>query len=112
MVVRSRRKPTSLMAPRIDTKLTAAAGEHYVCSMLARYGWAASLTRDGLERTDVLAVHSLSRVMVEVQAKTIRTWSWMLGRKGTLPDLSGHEWYVFVELGAPPGTPRELRRPA
>ncbi|HEX8106035.1 MAG TPA: hypothetical protein VF533_25700 [Solirubrobacteraceae bacterium] len=73
--------------------------------MLARYGWAASLTRDGLERTDVLAVHSETREMVEVQVKIVRSGSWMLGRKGTLPDRSGREWYVFVLLGAPPGLP-------
>lgn len=61
------------MAAKIDTKLTGSAGEHYVCSMLARYGWAASLTRDGLERTDVLAVHSTERHMIEVQVKAVRT---------------------------------------
>jgi hypothetical protein len=93
------------MAERIDTKLTGSAGEHHVCSMLARYGWAASLTRDGLERTDVLAVHSTERHMIEVQVKTVRTGSWILGRKGTLADRSGREWYVFVKLGAAPGLP-------
>lgn len=77
-------------------------GNIYVCSMLARYGWAASLTRDGLERTDVLAVHSsIERPMVEVQVKTVRTGSWMLGRKGTFVAQSGREWYAFVKLGAP-----------
>lgn len=94
------------MAPKIDTKLTGSAGEHYVCSMLARHGWAGSLTRDGLERTDVLAVHVTDRHMIEVQVKTIRAGSWMLGRKGTLPDRSGREWYVFVMLGAPSDVPR------
>jgi hypothetical protein len=34
-----------------DTKMTKSAGEHWVCSVLARHGWAAALTRDGLERT-------------------------------------------------------------
>jgi hypothetical protein len=93
------------MAP-IDTKLTGAAGEHYVCSMLARYGWAASLTRDGLERTDVLAVHSVTRTMIEVQVKTLRAGgSWLLGRKGTLPAVSDHEWFAFVRLGPAPDPP-------
>jgi hypothetical protein len=73
--------------------------------MLARYGWAASLTRDGLERTDVLAVHVVQRDMIEVQVKTVRTGSWMLGPKGTFPDRSGREWDVFIKLGAPPGLP-------
>ncbi len=49
-----------------DRKLTGSAGEHHVCSMLARYGWAASLTRDGLERTDILAVHATQRWMIDV----------------------------------------------
>jgi hypothetical protein len=54
---------------KIDTKLTGSAGEHYVCSMLARYGWAPSLTRDGLERTDILAVHSVERWLIEVKSR-------------------------------------------
>jgi hypothetical protein len=92
--------------PPTDTKLTGAAGEHHVCSMLARYGWAASLTRDGLERTDVLAVHSITRTMIEVQVKTLRAGgSWLLGRKGTLPAVSDHEWFAFVRLGDPPNPP-------
>ena len=94
------------MASQVDRKLTASAGEHYVCSMLARYLWAASLTRRWAEeRTDVLAVHSLSRVMIEVQVKTTTSSSWPLGRKGTLPARSEREWYVLVKLGPPPGLP-------
>lgn len=48
-----------------DTKLSASAGEHYVCSMLARAGWAASLTRDGPARTDILAVQSSAERHIE-----------------------------------------------
>ena len=60
-----------------DNKLTGSAGEHYVCSMLARAGWAASLTRDGLARTDILAVKSSAeRQMIEVQVKTITSGPW------------------------------------
>jgi hypothetical protein len=52
-----------------DTKLVKTAGEHWTCAMLARHGWAPALTRDGTERTDVLAVSTrLShRPTVEVQ---------------------------------------------
>jgi len=52
-----------------DTKQTKTIGEHHVASELARRGWAPALTRDGLERTDILAVHTkpASRRMVEVQ---------------------------------------------
>lgn len=89
-----------------DSKLSASAGEHYVCSMLARYGWAASLTRDGLARTDILAVQaSEQRRMVEIQVKTITSGSWPLGVKGTVPAISDREWYVFVRLGRFPGRP-------
>src|SRR4051812_8905618 len=89
-----------------DTKLSASAGEHYVCSMLARAGWAASLTRDGLARTDILAVQSSAeRQMIEVQVKTIRVGSWPLGRKGILPAIGPREWYVFVRFGGFPDKP-------
>jgi hypothetical protein len=40
----------------MDTKMIKTVGEHWVCATLARYGWAPALTRDGLERTDILAV--------------------------------------------------------
>lgn len=52
-----------------DMKMTKSSGEHWVCSMLSQYGWAAALTRDGLERTDILAVHTTQpgRPMIEVQ---------------------------------------------
>lgn len=97
------------MAARADTKLTGSAGEHHVCSMLARYGWAASLTRDGLERTDVLAVHTTDRAMVEVQVKTVRDAdSWPLGRKGTIAAIGDREWYVLVRLGEPPAAPESF----
>lgn len=89
-----------------DTKLSASAGEHYVCSMLARAGWAASLTRDGLARTDILAAKaSEERQMIEVQVKTIRSGTWPLGRKGILPAIGPREWFVFVRVGAFPARP-------
>ena len=90
-----------------DTKLSGSAGEHYVCSMLARMGWAASLTRDGLARTDILSVRaSADRRMIEVQVKTITAGTWPLGRKGIQGALSDREWYVFVRLGTFPERPR------
>ena len=90
----------------VDTKLTGVAGEHHVCSILARYLWAPSLTRDGLERTDILEVHSQTRRMIELQVKTLRgPGRWPLGRKGTRPAIEDHEWYVMVRLPPPPGEP-------
>lgn len=42
-----------------DTKQTKTVGEHHVAAELARRGWAPALTRDGVERTDILAVDTL-----------------------------------------------------
>ncbi|NMM89665.1 hypothetical protein B2J88_35920 [Rhodococcus sp. SRB_17] len=96
-------------SPR-DKKLTKSVGEHWACSVLAGLGWAASLTRDGVARTDVLAVHMESGVMVSVQVKAASysaNPSWYFGEKGLLPAVSPHEWYVLVALSEDPlGTPR------
>jgi hypothetical protein len=69
----------------VDTKMVKTVGEHWVCSALARYGWAPALTRDGIERTDILAVatHLENRPTVEIQVKTAtqrgKGASWPLG---------------------------------
>jgi hypothetical protein len=44
-----------LHAGAVDTKMVKTVGEHWVCATLARHGWAPALTRDGLERTDILS---------------------------------------------------------
>jgi hypothetical protein len=44
--------------PSRDQKLTGSAGEHFVCSTLAQLDWAASLTREGVARADILAVRA------------------------------------------------------
>jgi hypothetical protein len=88
-----------------DRKLAKSIGEHYVCAVLAQLGWAASLTRDGLARTDILAARAepgLPRVLVELQVKTSTSYhrhSWMLKE---VPLGEGeHEWYVLVAAGDP-----------
>ena len=98
-----------------DNKLTKSAGEHHVCAMLARFGWASSLTRDGIERTDILGVQTLladgARPMIEVQVKAASPNprpSWPLGRKGTIPAVSSREWYVLVLLQQPTERPRSF----
>jgi hypothetical protein len=61
----------------------------------------ASLTRDGLERSDILAVNAETRRMVEVQVNSAVPAGkpmWMLGAKGLIPAVADHEWYVFVAL--------------
>jgi hypothetical protein len=87
-----------------DNKMTKSAGEHWVCSVLARLGWAAALTRDGLERTDILAVHSQQpRRMIEVQVKTANDHgkpNWLIGPKAQQRALSEREWFTLVLLPA------------
>lgn len=83
-----------------DKKVVKSAGEHWVCSVLARFDWAAALTRDGVERTDILAVHPEGR-QISIQVKTIspsRQPRFPLGEKGCLPSVSESEWYVLVLL--------------
>ena len=64
-----------------------------MCSVLARLGWGAALTRDGLERTDILAVQAGgNRRMVEIQVKAAsdngRRTNWMIGEKAQQPARS------------------------
>lgn len=96
-----------------DTKLTKSAGEHWVCSVLSALGWGAALTRDGLERTDILAVRaSISRVLIEVQVKSASHSvkpNWRVGTKAQDAAQSAHEWFVMVALAATPwATPRSF----
>lgn len=93
-----------------DTKMTKSAGEHWVCSVLARLGWGAALTRDGLERTDILAVRpGGDRRMVELQVKAAMenarstSTNWLLNEKAQLRAQSDREWFAFVII------PREIR---
>jgi hypothetical protein len=89
----------------VDTKQTKTIGEHHVASELARRGWAPALTRDGLERTDILAVRADpdNRRMVEIQVKTARgsSWrsiSWPLGSKSQGPSQHEREYFVMVAV--------------
>lgn len=93
-----------MQLPRAEAKLVGAAGEHWVAAVLTSRGWSAALTRDGVSRSDVLAVESTGdagRRMIEVQVKTSRktkSTSWLLGRKTQTPALSDREWFALVEL--------------
>jgi hypothetical protein len=101
-----------LHAGAVDTKMVKTVGEHWVCATLARHGWAPALTRDGLERTDILAVSTklAHRPVVEIQVKTAsqrgQTTSWPLGTKAQLPAQSEHEWFVLILLPELPAQPR------
>jgi len=86
-----------------DTKQTKTVGEHAVAAELARRGWAPAMTRDGLERTDILAVEQTgNRAMVEVQVKAARGrgpgLSWPIGEKSQQPALNPREWFVMVAI--------------
>lgn len=91
-----------------DNKMTKSIGEHWVCSELARRGWAPALTRDGLSRTDILSVgtHLERRPRIEVQVKSATQYknpemtSWPLGNVGTAKGLaqSAREWFIMVSI--------------
>lgn len=89
----------------VDTKQTKTIGEHHVAAELARRGWAPALTRDGLERTDILAVLTAGteRRLVELQVKAARgarmdSISWPLGLKSQAPSLHEREYFVMVAI--------------
>ncbi|MEJ9079325.1 hypothetical protein WKY82_12945 [Gordonia malaquae] len=88
-----------------DTKQTKTVGEHHVVAELARRGWAQALTRDGLERTDILAVDIISSAwrQIEVQVKAARgksmsRVSWPIGAKAQVPSAHPREYFVFVAI--------------
>lgn len=88
-----------------DTKQTKTIGEHHVAAELARRGWAPALTRDGLERTDILAVHvdPSNRRMVEIQVKTAKiatgsSFNWPLGAKTQGPSQHDREYFILVAV--------------
>jgi hypothetical protein len=90
----------------VDKKLRGSSGEHLVCGVLAQFNWAAALTREGVARTDVLAVNADTGRTVTIQVKT--TWregtktgrpvGWRLGMKDIMPAAVPTEWYVMVKL--------------
>ncbi|MBM7026489.1 hypothetical protein [Clavibacter zhangzhiyongii] len=88
-----------------DTKQTKTIGEHYVAAELARRGWAPAMTRDGIARTDILAVKAddARRPMIEVQVKAARgprfeRISWPLGLKSQEPAKQEGEFFVLVAI--------------
>jgi hypothetical protein len=92
-----------------DTKMTKTIGEHWVCAELARRDWAPALTRDGIARTDILAVQVVGeRRLVEIQVKATRNDgkipTWMLGAKGALLPEHDREFFIFVLAGNDPSS--------
>jgi hypothetical protein len=64
----------------LDKKLTGSAGEHMVCGVLAQFNWAAALTREGVARTDVLAVNAETSRTVSLQVKNYVGQDWFAGQ--------------------------------
>ena len=84
----------------MDKKLVKSAGEHWTCGILSQMGWAVALTRDGIERTDILAVNSKGQhlsVQVKTTTKTAKP-KFMFGSKVVERAVSSNEWYVLVAL--------------
>lgn len=102
-----------MVVAMVDTKQTKTIGEHHVAAELARRGWAPALTRDGLERTDILAVLATGeeRRLIEIQVKSARGprvegISWPLGTKSQGPSRGPQEFFVMVAI------PHDLTMPA
>lgn len=89
-----------------DTKLVKAQGEHWVCSVLAGLGWAVALTREGLERTDILGAEASTGRMIQIQVKSASHYpkpNWALGHNSQLPAVeAANEWFVLVALAEQP----------
>ena len=88
----------------LDKKLTGSAGEHLVCGVLAQFNWAAALTREGVARTDVLAVNAETSRTVSLQIKTAwgktgRLANWLLGNVLSQQlRASGTSWSSWKDL--------------
>lgn len=72
---------------------------------MARRGRVPALTRDRLERTDILAVLTTSgvRVLVEMQVEMARgspmeSTSWPLGKQSQRPSAHQREYFVMVAV--------------
>jgi hypothetical protein len=76
-----------------------------VCSVLAGLGWSVALTRDGLERTDILASQATGSRTIEVQVKAASFMTkpnWRMNLKAQQLARSDREWFVFVALAKDP----------
>lgn len=90
----------------VDRKQTKTIGEYWVAAELARREWAPALTRDGLERTDILAAGTNTGATIQVQVKTAMLAGpkpavrWILGAKAQQPSMAPNEWFVLVAVPA------------
>lgn len=90
--------PTSQLHPYQYTRLTGASGEFYVAAELTRRLWAASVTPQGVERTDVLAQHLETRKVLAIQVKTSHSDHFHMSKKLEEPTDTEYEWIILVSL--------------
>lgn len=91
-----------------DTKMPKSAGEFWTCSVLARLGWAPALTRDGVERTNILATDTATRQVVQIQVKAATGTAevkWHLGKDAENVSTTKNEWFVLCALPAVAAAP-------
>ena len=91
--------PTGQMGRSRYTRLTGASGEFYVAAELTRRLWMASVTPQGVERTDVLAQHLETRRVIAVQVKTAGPGNhFRANKKLEEPTRADNEWLALVNL--------------
>ncbi|GAA6124228.1 hypothetical protein BPY_23360 [Bifidobacterium psychraerophilum] len=81
-----------------DNKQTKSIGEFWVCAELAMRGWDPALTRDGVARTDILAIKADSAYQVSIQVKTTCGQNWPLNILRIGLEQQGTEWFVMVKV--------------
>lgn len=89
-----------------DTKQTKSIGEFWVCAELAMRGWDPALTRDGVARTDVLAIRAEDSYQVGIQVKTTCGLNWPLNILRIGYEQRDTEWFVMVKVDKAAGSIR------
>lgn len=82
----------------IDTKQIKSIGEFYACTRLAMNGWHPALTRDGIERTDILAIDAENSRAISIQVKTTSSHGWRLNIPKINASKQNTEWFVLVKV--------------
>lgn len=81
-----------------DTKQTKSIGEFWVCAELAMRGWDPALTRDGVARTDILAINAEDSRQISIQVKTTTAGNWPLNIRRIGLAQQNSEWFVLVKV--------------
>lgn len=81
-----------------DNKQTKSIGEFWTCAELAMRGWDPALTRDGVARTDILAINAENSCQVSIQVKTTSGRNWPLNIRKIGLEQQDTEWFVMVKV--------------